>query len=222
MGELDRPAPTEPRATADACRPATDPASEQKALREKVRREAHRQGHAEGLAAGREAGYRDGLESGRTAGRAELEAERERMLAQMSTLLDGMRQALDSLDAGIGDALVDVALAAARRLADDTLEAHPEKVLDVVRRLLREEPLYGGKPQLCLHPDDQALVETHLGPALTAAGWQLVADGTLQRGGCRVTGTEGELDATRETRWQALLAHARRTRGTAPGTGVSP
>jgi flagellar assembly protein FliH len=50
---------------------------------------------------------------------------------------------------------------------------------------------------------------------LEAADWRAQPDDTVERGGCRITGPEGELNATREARWQALLARARRF-GSAP------
>ncbi|WP_275429677.1 FliH/SctL family protein, partial [Serratia marcescens] len=56
-----------------------------------------------------------------------------------------------------------------------------------------------------------------------SAGWTLRADGALSRGGCRVSGPEGELDATRESRWQALLARTRRhSRSNAPPAEPTP
>lgn len=182
-------------------------------LRENARRQARREGYEAGFAEGREQGYHDGLEQGRETGRKELDAERDALLAHMNALLQGMQQALEQAETDIGDALVDVALATGLRLAGEAIEKRPEQILERVHELLREEPLFGGRPRLWLHPEDLALVESRLADELAAAGWKAVPDASMQRGGCRLTGSEGELDATRETRWQALLAHARRTRG---------
>ena len=42
--------------------------------------------------------------------------------------------------------------------------------------------------------------------ALTASGWSIVEDTTVERGGCRVGTAQGEADATVEVRWGRILA----------------
>lgn len=207
--------PSAPAAAAPAPTAATQgfrQQSELKQLREKTRLEAWREGHAAGLAEGREKGYRDGLEQGRQAGQAQLETERDTLTAALGALLHGMQQALTDFETEAGEAMTDVALATGYRLAGEAVDAHASQALSVVRELLHEEPLFGGQPRLWLHPDDLALIQPQLAGELEAAGWKALPDAALQRGDCRLTGPEGELDATRETRWQSLLAHARRPR----------
>jgi flagellar assembly protein FliH len=223
MGELaDAPA-------TDAAPGKRDPAderafqqqSELRALRENTRAAAHQEGYTAGFAEGREKGYEEGLRASREAGDRELAARRQELVEPLTALLDGLREALDQLDTDIGDSLADVALAAGRQLAGEALQARPEQIRTLIRELLREEPLFSGQPCLRLHPDDLALVDTPLADELGGAGWKVQADATLERGGCRVTGPEGELNATREVRWQALLARARRY-GSAPIRDVKP
>ena len=43
-----------------------------------------------------------------------------------------------------------------------------------------------------------------LGTELAAAGWTLVVDAAIERGGCRVQTRFGETDATLQTRWAEL------------------
>lgn len=179
-------------------------------LHESTRKQARAEGLEAGQAEGHKQGYAKGLEEGRAAGQQAFDERLRQMQQPLRELALGLRHALDHLDADIGDALTDIALAAARRLAGDALDAHPEHVLDMIRDLLREEPLFNGHPRLWLHPDDVALLHEPLLEEIQAAGWRVQPDSALERGGCRVSGPEGELDATRETRWQALLARARR------------
>ncbi|HET7223002.1 MAG TPA: flagellar assembly protein FliH [Rhodanobacteraceae bacterium] len=195
--------------------------SELRALREQTRAAAHQEGYAVGFAEGREKGFQQGLEQGREAGERELAERRRELVAPLAALIEGLREALDQLDTDIGDSLADVALAAGRQLAGDALQAKPEQIRTLIRELLREEPLFSSQPRLRLHPDDLALVDTQLADELGAAGWKTQADPTLERGGCRVTGPEGELNATREVRWQALLARTRR-HGSAPIRDAKP
>jgi flagellar assembly protein FliH len=195
--------------------------SELDALREKTRATAHQEGYTAGFAEGREKGYAEGLQASREAGERELAERRRELVESLTALLDGLREALVQLDTDIGDSLADVALAAGRQLAGEALAAKPEQIRTLIRELLREEPLFSGQPCLRLHPDDLALVDVPLADELGATGWKVQADATLERGGCRVTGPEGELNATREVRWQALLARARRY-GSAPIRDVKP
>lgn len=195
--------------------PAFQRQQELATLREQARAAARKEGYAAGLAAGRAEGFRQGQAEGRAAGEAELAARRQQLVEPLVALIDGLRRALDQLDTDIGDTLADVALAAASKLAGDALAAHPERIRDLIRELLREEPLFSGQPCLRLHPEDAALIDAQLAEELAAAGWKTRPDPAITRGGCRVTGPEGELNATREARWQALLARARR-HGSAP------
>lgn len=202
------PAGTDPRASAAL-------QSELQALRDQVREQAERDGYAAGRAQGHEEGYQQGLDAGRKAGTEELAARRQQLVEPLAALIGGLRTALEQLDTDIGDALADLALAAGRQLAGEALAAKPAHIKTVIRTLLREEPLFSGHPQLRLHPDDLPLVDAQLADELKTAGWKTLADPTLERGGCCVTGADGELNATREARWQALVARARR-HGSAP------
>ncbi len=195
--------------------------AELRALREKTHAAAQQEGYAAGFAEGREKGYAEGLQAGREAGERELAERRQQLVEPLAALIDGLREALDQLDTDIGDSLADVALAAGRQLAGDALQAKPEQIRTLIRELLREEPLFSGQPCLRLHPDDLALVDAQLADELGGAGWKTQADASLERGGCRVWGPEGELNATREVRWQALLARARRY-GSAPIREAKP
>lgn len=170
----------------------------------------HQEGHREGYQAGLDEGREQGLEQGREIARQQFEDQRRELLAPLAPLADQLRQALIRLDGDIADTLVDLALATGRQLADDSLAAHPEQVRTLIQRLLHEEALFSGKLNLWLHPDDLSLIDEPLTSVLHNAGWATRSDATLSRGGCRVTSAEGELDATRESRWQALLARTRR------------
>lgn len=215
MEELAQPAGGNARDHAGKAAREFEQQSELHALREATRAAAHQEGYTAGFAEGREQGYRQGLQAGREAGERELAERRRDLVEPLAALIHGLQDALDQLDTDLGDSLVDVALATGRQLAGDALQAKPEQIRTLIRELLREEPVFSGQPCLRLHPDDLALVDLQLANELGAVGWKTQVDPALERGGCRVTGPEGELNATREVRWQALLARARR-HGSAP------
>ncbi|MDI5922800.1 flagellar assembly protein FliH [Halomonas sp. LR5S13] len=217
MGELQTPrraASTEAHGGAetkqdDDRRQAFRRRAELQALREKVRREAHEEGLEEGREQGHAEGLTKGLEEGRQQAKDEMEARLAEALAPLAPLTTAFSTALEQLDETIAEDLVDLALATGYQLAGEALKARPRQVLELVRTLLHTEPPLIGQQRLWLHPLDHKLVQKHLGEELEAAGWMLQPDDQLSRGGCRVTSANGELDATWESRWQAVKAQVR-------------
>ncbi|SFT55775.1 flagellar assembly protein FliH [Halomonas saccharevitans] len=226
MGELQAP-PSHAQRPDEAQRPQESQRSaerrdavrrqaELEALRERIRREAHE----EGLAAGREQGHAEGLAQGLEEGRRQAKDEMDARLAEtlipLTELAGAFGEALETLDERVAEDLVDLALATGHQLAGEALKARPRQVLELVRALLHTEPPLVGQQRLWLHPLDHKLVQTHLGDELSAAGWTLQPDDQLSRGGCRVTSANGELDATWESRWQAVKAQVRHRGPTTP------
>lgn len=180
------------------------------ALREAARQAGHAeglaQGHAEGLAQGRaeglEAGRRDGHAEGLQAGLLEARAEAE----ALDALGQSCAAAIEELSTGVSAALAALALDIARKVIATELKANPDSVAAVVRQALRTDLSEHGAVQLWLHPDDAALVETHLGETLAENKWRIMRDATLARGGCRAQSAYGDIDATLQTRWRQVVA----------------
>lgn len=198
--------------SAAATPPARDP-GQGALLLERMQHEARRAAAAEGQREGWAQGHAHGLTEGRTAGLAAglaaASAHAEHLRALVSALPDALRRA----DGEIADAVLALALDIARQVVHRSLRAEPERLVAVVQDLLHAEPVLQGGPRLMLHPDDIALVKNGLGRELENAGWQLCADETLTRGGCRVHAGNGERDATVETRWDRVTASFKRDIG---------
>jgi flagellar assembly protein FliH len=155
-----------------------------------------------GDSAGHREGYARGLAEGHAAGLAAVQAQ----AAQLQALTQSLPGALRGADHDVADDLLALALDLARQVLGQALKAEPQAMLTLVRELLQAEPVLMGMPQLLLHPDDAVLVKEHLPDELQAAGWRIRVDATLQRGGCRVLASSGELDATLPTRWERVAA----------------
>ncbi|MBZ5488553.1 flagellar assembly protein FliH [Halomonas aquamarina] len=183
---------------------------QRQAVYEQLRQEAEEKGYQAGLEKGHAEGVMKGLEEGRAQARQELENQVRQTITPLEALARQFADALDRLDDTIAHDLVELALATGRQLAGEALQEKPEQVLTIVRELLHTEPPLVGPQRLWLNIEDHAVVEEHLGAELNAAGWKLQPDDQLARGGCRVTSAQGELDATFETRWQAIEAQARK------------
>jgi flagellar assembly protein FliH len=87
-----------------------------------------------------------------------------------------------------------------------SLATDPQLVLPVIQEAMRRLPALGENRGLHLHPQDASLAREHLGEAMASAGWKISEDASIARGGCRVTTSHGEADATLESRWQAIAA----------------
>ncbi|RAR64601.1 flagellar assembly protein FliH [Onishia taeanensis] len=179
------------------------------AERQRIHDEARDKGYQDGFEAGRKEGHEEGLKQGRAKGEEELRQKTQDTIAPLQPLAARFGEAIAQLDDEIADALVNLAIATGRQLAGDALKASPEQILDIVRELIHVEPALSGKPRLWLHPEDMTIVEEQLGHEIESAGWQLQPDDQLSRGGCRVTSQSGELDASWESRFEAISDQVR-------------
>lgn len=122
----------------------------------------------------------------------------------MQQLVSEFQNTLDALDSVIASRLMQMALEAARQVIGQTPIVDNAALIKQIQQLLQQEPLFSGKPQLRVHPDDLQRVEEMLGATLSLHGWRLRGDPTLHHGGCKVSADEGDLDASVATRWQEL------------------
>ncbi|MCA1772862.1 MAG: flagellar assembly protein FliH [Halomonas sp.] len=215
-GENEAPASTSPhQRKIDAAQKAAREAQRREAQArqeeyDKLREQAEADGYQAGLARGHEEGLAKGIEEGRQQAEQELAQQTKDTLAPLGSLARQFSEALTQIDDAIAHDLVALATATGKQLAAEALNETPERILTLVRELLHTEPPLVGQQRLWLNPDDHAIVEEYLGTELEAANWKLQPDDQLARGGCRVTSAQGELDATFESRWQAVQAQERK------------
>ncbi len=150
----------------------------------------HEQARTEGYAAG----YQEGVEQARNE------------VTQLQLLMGDLDRELQSIDQGVANSLVALALEMARQLLHNSLTKHPELVVEVVREAMQSLPPFGEHAQLLLNPKDADLVRTHIGEQLTHSKWKLIEDPAIERGGCRVQTASIEIDGTLPTRWQRMAA----------------
>ena len=170
--------------------------------------QAHEQGYSAGLAEGRQdghsKGYQEGLAQGLEQGLAQAQQQQAPIHARMQQLVSEFQYTLDALDSVIASRLMQMALEAARQVIGQTPSVDNTALIKQIQQLLQQEPLFNGKLQLRVHPDDLQRVEEMLGATLSLHGWRLRGDPTLHPGGCKVSADEGDLDASVATRWQEL------------------
>lgn len=173
-----------------------------------IQMQAHEAGYNAGLAEGRNAGhdqgYQEGLAQGLEQGQNQARQQQAPLTARMQQLVSEFQNTLDALDSVIASRLMQMALEAARQVIGQTPAVDNSALIKQIQQLLQQEPLFSGKPQLRVHPDDLARVEEMLGATLSLHGWRLRGDPNLHQGGCKVSADEGDLDASVATRWQEL------------------
>ncbi len=141
-------------------------------------------------------GFQDGFEQGRRQGEEESR--------QIAALMQSVREAVDQLNGSVAEELVDLALQLAQQFLHGALHVQPERILPLVREVLGDAPTAPAPAMLRVHADDAELIRQMLGTELAAAGWTLIVDAAIERGGCRVQTRFGETDATLPTRWAEL------------------
>ncbi len=143
-----------------------------------------------------DAGRADGLRE--AAGKAALEAQ------QMHALLASIEQQSHEVNQHIAQHVLELALEIARQMVRQALTVKPELIVAVIQDALARtvQPLHGAT--IALNPADATLVRDQLGDELTAAGWRIVEDAALQRGGAMLQTAGTQIDATVATRWKRL------------------
>ncbi|MCX7628578.1 MAG: flagellar assembly protein FliH [Methylophilaceae bacterium] len=161
---------------------------------EQLRRDAQLEGYEAGRAEGWAVGYQEGLAQARD------EAEHLRQLA------DALAEASQRFEQELAQDLLALALDIAKQMLRQALKVKPELLLPVVRSAMESLPQHAQHPHLHLHPEDVELVRRMLESELPHAGWKLIEDGRVARGGCRIETATSELDATLPSRWQRIAS----------------
>ena len=152
-----------------------------------------------GLEQGREAGFQEGLAIGRVEAAAELQHVKD--IAQQ------FGDAVARADETIAADVLDLAMHIARQMLRTALDVKPELVLPVVREAIEYLPVLQQPALLMLNPLDADLVREGLGDELDGAGWRIVEDPSIARGGCKLDTPHNQIDAQAASRWNRI-AHA--------------
>lgn len=149
--------------------------------------------HKQAFQEGRQAGYDEGRK------RALAEA------AKIGALANAFSSDTTGLDQQLAQQTLELALEVARQMLRTALAARPELALPLIQEAIRSLPLAGEERYLRLHPDDAVLARQYLQEMLASSGWRIVEDASIVRGGCRASTSQGEVDATMETRWRKIV-----------------
>jgi flagellar assembly protein FliH len=145
-----------------------------------------------------DAGRADGLREG--AQKAAAEAQ------QLKSLLVAIEQQSHEINQGIAHDVLELALEVARQMVRQALSVRPEIIVTLIHDALARAVQPLAAATIALNPADAALVREQLGSELAAAGWRVVEDPHMQRGGALLQTAATQIDATMGARWQRLTA----------------
>lgn len=160
---------------------------------ERIHTEAHSEGFREGFA--------EGLVAGRKEGLANIQEDADRV----KNISDNLQNALTQLDQHIAEDILTFSLDLARQLLKVAIPAHPEALLPIIREAVAALPLHHGTILLHVNPHDAEMVRTHFSEQLAHAGWRLLEDAEIEAGGCSLSASHSEIDASIATRWRKIL-----------------
>ncbi|MDX7990818.1 flagellar assembly protein FliH [Xenorhabdus sp. Reich] len=173
-------------------------------LKEQARQTGLERGFTEGQAQGYEQGFQEGQQAGLEQGLQEARQQQQVVIDQWKALLTDFSHSLDGLDTVIASRLMQLSLTAAHHILGQPAVCDGTALLNQIREFIQQEPMFSGKPQLRVHPQNIPLVEQQLGEVLALHGWRLIADNKLHPGGCKISADEGDLDASLATRWHEM------------------
>lgn len=150
----------------------------------------------------REEGFRQGEAEGRKSGAKAVRAQADALQRVLQSLIPSV----DGLDQQVEQELVSLAITVARQLVRRELRMDPGQVVAAVRAAVDTLPSTDRKIRLHLHPEDARLVREALHLSELEQPWQLIEDPTFSRGGARVETDTCRVDATVESRLNAVIA----------------
>lgn len=165
-------------------------------IRETARNEAYGAAYQEA--------YQSGYQEGRANGEREMQEKTVLVLSQLELLRDQFSEQLQLAHHDIGHEFIQLALEFANALSQAHLSIHPEAITDIVEQAIQSLPAISQPAHLILNPDDLKLIRELAGDRLQNDGWRLSSDQHLRPGGCRIETAKNLLDASYESRWEAI------------------
>lgn len=157
-----------------------------------------------------EIGYRRGLAEGQARAAQAIDAEAVRLGKTLAERLDALLAASQEefarFEQHAADRIVDLAVQLARRMTDAHFDTDRQAIVPIVQQTLAAlvgQPIHGS---LRLNPQDLEAVGTQLAPMLARRQIDLVADPSIQTGGCLLTSPIAQIDARIDERWHKVLA----------------
>ena len=173
---------------------------------ERIRQDAYIDGFEKGVGEGKEAGYKEGLEQGKTQGLEDVKPLIEEQLTSLKAILEGLTAPLDKVDEQAEKQLVQLASMLAEAVIYQEVKTSPDAILHTLKQSIDSLNAEQEKVRIHLNPEDLELIKESYGEqTIIDNNWQLMAEPTLERGGCEVKTAQSSLDMTLKTRVRETL-----------------
>lgn len=150
------------------------------------------------------AAYDEGFARGHAEGHAAGAADARNAAQRLRQLLEHCARPLEQLDGEVEQALVELAMQAARRLVQREYRFDPQLMSAAIHEAVAALTTMPRELRVHLNPEDLRLLHDSLERPPELGAWRLVPDPALARGDCRIASDTGWVDATLATREQAL------------------
>jgi len=161
--------------------------------------------HKQKLKDGFDEGYRDGLLAAEKL-ITEKEQELVSKLNYFQQLLFTLNEPFEELDQQVEQELVTLAVAIAKQIIRREINIDQGQIMAVIREALEVLPASSRNVKIALHPEDAGVVRELSSVAENNMQWTLVEDPSLMRGGCKVTTSTSQIDASIESRLAAIFS----------------
>ncbi len=173
-------------------------------------KQGHEQGYIDGfekgVGEGKEAGYKEGLEQGKKQGLEDVKPLIEEQLTSLKAILEGLTAPLDKVDEQAEKQLVQLASMLAEAVIYQEVKTSPDVILHTLKQSIDSLNAEQEKVRIHLNPEDLELIKESYGEqTIIDNNWQLMAEPTLERGGCEVKTAQSSLDMTLKTRVKETL-----------------
>ena len=158
---------------------------------EAIQREAYEEAYQKG--------YREGLQTG--------QKEIQTKVAQMQHILQFLTKPMATLDNQVEQELLKLLVVMFKHLVRREIKMEPGHIIAVVREAIAQLPVASRNIRVYLHPDDAATVKEMLRLAKEDTLWQIIEDPVLSVGGCKLATDTSQVDATLDSRLNAVVAN---------------
>lgn len=176
----------------------------------RAREQALAPDYATGRKSGLTEGFQRGFEAGAAHARAQYEAKEQAARAafgdRLASLIGDFEQRMQAIEREAADEVIALAIEIARQAVRATVTLRRETIVPIVQEALASIVEDSVRMHLRLNPADEALVRVELGTRLANMNCEIIADTTIEAGGCRIETPRATVDATMTTRWRRTLA----------------
>ena len=168
-----------------------------------VARETHTDAELEAIEQqARAKGYEVGRWEGLEAGHQTVQESAQRLAKLYDEAAHPFRQISENVEAE----LAKLAAAIAREIVRQELKTQPALILETVSQACAVLSAAARDVDVHLHPDDVAIVKDGLKEDPPAQHWRIIEDRSLARGDCQINSSAEFIDATLQTRIDAIVA----------------